>query len=228
MRTRSLIFLVLLVTLSGCIVRYQGFPDATLESLPKDHSRTALPANPGFERCDLQPPPFAKWWHMLGDFIEGLNLINPLYWLAYPSQLKPPEFVSARLQGLQMPVQEGQVLFLSRPNSAEMSPQEGLACVTRITAKERLTFMEGVNAFLSGVTLTIIPLYTPDAVIYSVTFSVSKGERLTKEYQYNISKGGVAGLLVVPFAWINFFTSSEQEAFQAVFQQFLFDLQRDH
>jgi len=40
--------------------------------------------------------------------------------------------------------------------------------------------------------------------------------------------GGVAGLMVLPFAWINLFTCSEQEAFQAIFQHFLFELQRDH
>jgi hypothetical protein len=37
MRIHSLILLVLLVTLSGCIVTYQDFPNATLKSLPKDH-----------------------------------------------------------------------------------------------------------------------------------------------------------------------------------------------
>jgi len=35
----SLILPVLLVTLSGCIVTYRDFPNATLESLPKDHER---------------------------------------------------------------------------------------------------------------------------------------------------------------------------------------------
>ncbi len=33
----SPILLVLLVTLSGCIVTYRDFPNTTLESLPKDH-----------------------------------------------------------------------------------------------------------------------------------------------------------------------------------------------
>jgi cytochrome oxidase Cu insertion factor (SCO1/SenC/PrrC family) len=31
--------------------------------------------------------------------------------------------------------------------------------------------------------------------------------------------GGVAGLMVLPFAWINLFTSSEQEDFQAVLNE---------
>lgn len=42
MRTRSLICLVLLVTLSGCIVTYRDFPNATLESLPKNHEPKPL------------------------------------------------------------------------------------------------------------------------------------------------------------------------------------------
>jgi len=37
LRIRSLILLVLLATLSGCIVTYRGFPNATRDSLPKDH-----------------------------------------------------------------------------------------------------------------------------------------------------------------------------------------------
>ena len=96
--------------------------------------------------------------------------------------------------------------------------------MARITVKDKLTFGEKVNLFVSGITLSIIPAYTPTAVVYSVTFSVSKGERLTQEHQYSFSKGGVAGLLVLPFACITIFISSEKEAFQAVFPQFLFDL----
>ena len=42
MRTRSLILLVLLVTLTGCIVTYRDFPNATLESLPKDQEPKPL------------------------------------------------------------------------------------------------------------------------------------------------------------------------------------------
>ena len=37
MRARTLLLSVLLVTLPGCIVTYRDFPNATLESLPKDH-----------------------------------------------------------------------------------------------------------------------------------------------------------------------------------------------
>ena len=88
--------------------------------------------------------------------------------------------------------------------------------------------MENVNALFSGLTFAIIPMYTPEALAYSVTFSVSTGAQSTQEYQYSFTKGGVAGLLALPFAWINVFTSSEQEAFQAMFQQFLVDRQRDH
>ena len=42
LRTPSLILLVLLATLSGCIVTYRDFPNATLESLPKDHEAKPL------------------------------------------------------------------------------------------------------------------------------------------------------------------------------------------
>ena len=42
LKTRSLILLVLLATLSGCIVTYRDFPNATLESLPKNHEPRPL------------------------------------------------------------------------------------------------------------------------------------------------------------------------------------------
>ena len=106
MRTRSRILLVLLITLSGCIVRYQGFPDTTVKSLPKDHNRTALPANPGFEQCDPQPSSFGVGVRVAVGFIDGLNLFNPLYWLMYPGYLERSESLTARLQGVQVPVRE--------------------------------------------------------------------------------------------------------------------------
>ena len=42
MRKSSLLLLIFLVTLSGCIVTYRDFPNATLESLPKDHEPKPL------------------------------------------------------------------------------------------------------------------------------------------------------------------------------------------
>ena len=42
LKTPSLILLVLLATLSGCIVTYRDFPNATLESLPKDREAKPL------------------------------------------------------------------------------------------------------------------------------------------------------------------------------------------
>jgi hypothetical protein len=43
MRTRSLILFMVLITLTGCIVMtYRDFPNATLESLPKNHEPNPL------------------------------------------------------------------------------------------------------------------------------------------------------------------------------------------
>lgn len=78
MRTRSPIHLVLLITASVGIVRYQRFPDTTLKSLLNDHNRTALPTNPGVEQRDHQPSPFGVGVRVTVGFIDGLNLLNPL------------------------------------------------------------------------------------------------------------------------------------------------------
>ena len=42
LQTRSLMLLVLLTTLPGCVVTYRDFPNATLEALPKDHEAKRL------------------------------------------------------------------------------------------------------------------------------------------------------------------------------------------
>lgn len=224
MRMSSLLLLTLLLTLNGCIVTYQGFPDTALTSLPNDNG-PALPKHPGFEQCDLQPRPYSAAWHWARDFIVGLNLLDPVYWLMYPQNVEAPEDLSTWLQGAHIPVQGGQVIFASQP---DVSPQEGTVCIAQITTTQKLTFREHANAFFSGLTFAIIPMYTPKALAYSVTLSVSARSGPPQEYQYQFSKSGVAGLLVLPFAWINWFTSSEQDAFHAVFQQFLVDRQRDH
>ena len=56
LRTRSLILLVLLATLSGCIVTYRDFPNATLASLPKDLTPDELRARL-YERFYGEPLP---------------------------------------------------------------------------------------------------------------------------------------------------------------------------
>ena len=224
MRTCSLILFLLLVTLSGCVVTfYNNFTNVTLKSLPSDHNVLTLPVNPGFEQCDLQPLPHGVGWWLVDTFMKRLSFINPMS----HTVIDPPRVVSTRLQGVQVPVQDGQVVFGFRPHQVEASPQEGLTCIARITTgREKATFMSAVNAYFSRFTLFIIPVYNEEPK-YSVVFSVFKEQQLTREYQYSFTKGSVSGLLVLPFAWINFFTSSEEEAFQTVARQFLFDLQRD-
>jgi hypothetical protein len=208
------------------VTYHHNFTNVTLEPLPNDRNVSSLPVNPGFEQCDLQPLPYGHsvGWRLFEAFKKGLKLITPLS----QGLVDSPRSVSTWLQGVRVPVQHGQVVFIFRPNQAQASPEEGLACIARITTgREKATFMGYVNALFSGLTLFIIPLFNGDEPKYSVAFSVFKGQQLTREYQYSFTKGGVAGLLVLPFVWINFFTSSEEEAFQTVARQFLFDLQRD-
>lgn len=222
----TLCLLVLLVTLTGCIVRYQGFPDTTSASLPEGHNVPVLPAHPGFEQCELQPSMDVLRTRELY-FVEGINLLNPLYWLTYPTM--PGPLLSARSQRLQVPVQGGHVALVSPRNHAAVSPQDGLVCMVWINYQEQTgRVMEGGNVQRSGATWSLIPAYVPYALSYSVTFSVLNGEQLAKKYYYSFNKDGGAGIFVLPFAWINFFTTSQQDAVQAVFQQFLFDQQRDH
>jgi hypothetical protein len=153
----------------------------------------------------------------------------------------------AHLGALEVPVQGGKVVFLGRrpgvgevpqdtpltvselaerrspPSEAKGVPQEGHTCVARM---ERLDKWNPGFAFIALAHAYGL-LYVGTSGQFLVTFTVSNRQGLSREYPYRFSRQIVGGLLVIPFSWLNFFTSTENEAFQAVFKQFLFDVQRD-
>jgi hypothetical protein len=130
---------------------------------------------------------------------------------------------------MQVPVQGGTVGFVTDLSQGRVMPEGELACEARIKFPVgKVGLLRTGNLLVSVLTVFIVPfLGLPDTVEYAVTFLVSNPQGFTREYAYRFHKAGVSGIVVLPFVWINFFTSTEKEAFQAVFQQFLFDLQRD-
>ena len=220
---RMVVLIVLLIACSGCIVWYKDFPRPAMTSGQQGTTDTVLPAHPGFEQCIFQTV-VPEWQRKLLAATEGGYLLHPFGWLDYPRKASPWQSIH-----MEVPVQGGIVVFASHPSEAGMKSQEGLVCAARIAITTRdFGDQEWANAIPWIMTFTIFPmLWLPDSVQYSVTFSVSNLQGITREYPYSFHKAGISGLSMLPFAWINFFTSTEKEAFQAVFQQFLLDLQRE-
>jgi len=220
---RMVVLIALLITCSGCVVWYKDFPRPSVTAGQQGTTDRVLPAHPGFEQCVFQPV-IPEWQRKLLAVTEGGYLLIPYGWLDYPRMASPWRSIY-----MEVPVQGGTVIFASHPSEAGMQSQEGLVCTARIAIAARdFGIEEWANAIPWMMTFTIVPMvWLPDGVEYSVTFSLSNSQGVTREYPYSFHKAGIAGLSMLPFAWINFFTSSEKEAFQAIFQQFLFDLQRD-
>jgi hypothetical protein len=72
-------------------------------------------------------------------------------------------------------------------------------------------------------TIGIVPCYA-DGVVYTLHFDVLIHNTL-KEYE--ISRKGVQWLGLLPFWWVNVFTTQYKDAFSANAYQFVFDAKRD-
>jgi len=75
-------------------------------------------------------------------------------------------------------------------------------------------------------TIGIVPCYA-DGVVYTMHFDVLIHNTLKESYQYEISRKGVQWLGLLPFFWVNLFTTQYKDAFSANAYQFVIDAKRD-
>ena len=233
MRTRSLIFLVLLVTLSGCIVTYRDFPNATLESLPKDH----------------EPKPL--YYH-----------VEPIITLANADIIEKKKESSRLVAGIVMAVLPGwyamhpQIDPVGQPGYHEVAhalrdsgmfsdlieqpvaPDTGVYCDVNFEVRERSGWL-GTYAgthygalVLSGGLLApflitnVLPYYAGEGGT-TVVYTLYRDGRFNQTYRYPITKQGAGWIVLLPFAWLNFFTNDLKDAVRGTTLQFLIDAQRD-
>jgi hypothetical protein len=81
-----------------------------------------------------------------------------------------------------------------------------------------------VFGYLSVSTLTILPFWsTQDGSL--VIFTVYKDGDRVKSFDYSVRRKGFVWILMLPLVWVNLFTPSEADAFEAISNQFFIDYQ---
>ncbi len=205
MRTRRLILLIHLVTLSGCIVTYRDFPNATLESLPKNHESRPL-------YYHVEP--------IAGTFLIIFPNLYPLF-----PQIDPIGQPGYHEVGKAL---KASGLFSDLILVADL-PETGIYCsvdfVARIPSAPYGLGWSGLP-ILFYIAVGILPYYIGDGGT-TVIYTLYRDGQHTQTYRYPITKKGGGWIVLLPFAWLNFFTNDLKDAVRGATFQFLIDAQRD-
>jgi hypothetical protein len=201
MRTRSLILLGLLVTLSGCIVTYRDFP--IVYPQPSVYEPTAPP------RCGqtvefpgrLAERGTSQWTY--GNDWSGLSVDRPLQ-----EALQHYAGCSSSLP----------VVYNSKWAEKKV--------VVRVLVKPYATYGGGMVGMAPyNWPALLIPVYKQSG--WDLSYSFYDRNALKKTYNYEITSKQLIWLLLLPFSWINFFTYSLEDAVRSTTAQFAVDAQRD-
>jgi hypothetical protein len=219
---------MLLITLPGCVVTYGNFPAASFESLPKDHEPKALSYH-------VNPIPYALFDASSGDLTDQayssivIVMIPNWYPLAIKDfreagvrevarTLEASGMFSELILGDASPSDEGTYVNIGFHNHA---PSPGAVS----TALRQTGGCNVLVLCLLGV-WGAIPHYSDEGGL-TVDYHLYKNGTPQHTYQYRIYKKGAGGLLLLPFAWLNFFTDDLKDALRATTLQFLIDAHHD-
>ena len=224
MKHLALILVAFHLLLTGCIVTYRDFPKATRNSLSTDH--VTLPLFYHVEPVDEAQKEYGNRW------LSTLSMIFVPGYYPAQSQIDPfgqPGYgavgrtfaasgMFSDLHEIQQPPKAGlffKVQFEPIPPST----------VVQYFLESQLQFINlGILALIPA--LTLLPYYTDEGGT-SVVYSLYQDGRLLKVYRYPIYKKGVGWIGLLPFAWINYFTTDLADAVEGATLQFLIDAQRD-
>src|SRR5262249_21155212 len=121
-------------------------------------------------------------------------------------------------------------------SEVEGSPKAGFFCkvqfepippstLVQYFLESQLQFINlGILALIPA--LTLLPYYTDEGGT-TATYTLYQDSRLLKAYRYPIRKKGAGWVGLLPFAWINYFTTDLADAVEGATLQFLIDAQRD-
>jgi hypothetical protein len=228
MNALSLILPLLLVSLPGCVVTYGNFPDASFESLPKDHEPKALSYH-------INPISYALFDASSGGPTDQVDssvvvvIVPNWYPLAMKDfreagvrevsrTLETSGMFSELILGDASPSDKGTYVNITFHNH---DPSPGAVS----TALHQTSGCGVILLCLLGV-WGAIPHYSDEGGL-TVDYHLHKNGTPQHTYQYRIYKKGAGGLLLLPFAWLNFFTDDLKDALRATTLQFLIDAQRD-
>jgi len=224
MKQLVLILVVLHLLLTGCIVTYRDFPKATRDSLSMDH-----PTKPLFyhvQPVDEAQKEYGNRW------ISALSMIFiPGY---YPAQSQIDPFGQPGYRAVERTLTTSGMF--SALNEIPSPPKAGFFCkvqfepippsaVVQYFLEAQLQFINlGILALIPA--FTLLPYYTDEGGT-TVIYSLYQDGRLLKVYRYSIYKKGAGWIGLLPFAWINYFTTDLADAVEGATLQFLIDAQHD-
>ena len=228
MRTRSLLLLILLVTGTGCVVTYGNFPDASFASLPKDHEPKAL----SFHVSPISYALFdASNWG-LPDLVDSsvLVMIIPNW---YPLAMK--DFREAGVREVSRTLEVSGMfseLILREASPSDKGTYVNIKFHNHAPSPGAVSTALSQTSGCSVILLCLlgvwgaIPHYSDEGGL-TVDYHLYKNGAPQHTYQYRIYKKGAGGLLLLPLAWLNFFTDDLKDALRGTTLQFLIDAQRD-
>ena len=164
--------------------------------------------------------------HFAGDLLGVINLANPLMWAEYPAVARP-YLLADPWENLQRKLGSRQ-LFL-QATASESPPEKGIYLFIDAVYLPQTKLGSPPPCpwgILSGVTLGIIPYYCDETGV-NVRYDLYVDRQLKQSYQYEIGKKGMAGLLILPFAWLNLFTDDLADAIVLTTREFILDASRD-
>jgi len=224
MKHLALILVALHLLLTGCIVTYRDFPNATRDSLSTDH--VTQPLFYHVEPVDEAQKEYGNRW------LSALSMIFiPGY---YPAQSQIDPFGQPGYGAVRRTLAASGMF--SDLNEIQQPPKAGFFCkvqfepippstVVQYFLESQLQFINlGILALIPA--LTLLPYYTDEGGTTAI-YSLYQDSRLLKAYRYPIRKKGAGWVGLLPFAWINYFTTDLAEAVEGATMQFLIDAQRD-
>jgi hypothetical protein len=117
-------------------------------------------------------------------------------------------------------------------------PDMGAYCYVNFDLRERSPWLKGylgaqvvaglvtLGILMPAVLVNALPHYAGEGGTTAV-YSLYRDGQLTQTYRYPITKKAAGWIVLLPFAWLNFFTNDLKDAVRGTTLQFLIDAQRD-
>lgn len=234
MKKSVLVLPALLVAVSGCVVTYGNFPDVTADALPKPQVSKPVSYSVGripttfmdedpkhADRTiimiafpNLYPLAMKDWRESGREAIRKTLATSGMFSEVFDVG-EPPEAA------------DGTIPYKSQhiDVSFGMDPPSSLALA--IVALQVVPGLAGIvfPPFLLFA-YQPIPYYSGEGGLRVQYRLYSEGIPYAP-YEYTITKKGWGGLLLLPLAWLNFFTDDLKDALHATTLQFLVDANRD-